>query len=67
MIDRKRLGNGFVRYSFRDGSHYDVAEVRFSETELKLIDGIEQVPFHEEGAAASFVAKYGGQRYGGKG
>lgn len=68
---RERLGNGFVRYHFSDGTHHDVAEDRFSDFELRLI---EAESFREaggpgksaEGAAASFVAKYDGERYEGR-
>lgn len=70
-VGRQRLGNGFVRYTFSDGSHHDVAEERFSGMELRLI---EAESFRDaggpmpsaEGSAASFVEKYGGQRYEGK-
>lgn len=67
VVSRQRLGNGLVRYHFSDGTHHDTAEERFSEMELRLI---EAESFREaggpsrraEGAAASFVAKYHGQR-----
>ncbi len=71
VTGEQRLGNGFVRMFFSDGTHHDVSEDRYSEMELRLI---EAASFRDAdgpskdatGAAAAFVTRYGGQRYDGR-